>query len=55
MNKFTDNQTSVVSMVDGYVNYKIGRYKHKVVSAIRKMRGGHAVGPDDLLDDLMEP
>lgn len=57
MNKLNDTSTPLSEMVDGYVNYKISRYKYKLSSTIKKMRGEQVFEPRelDLKDDFIEP
>lgn len=48
-----DSNTSVIEMVDVYLNYKINRYKNKVHSTIKKYKGDLVCESDILNDDFL--
>ena len=39
LDKIYDNSASVTDVIDGFVSYKLNRYKNKLSVAVRKMRG----------------
>lgn len=55
MNKLVDSDTSISDMVDGFVSYKINRYKAKLDIAVKKMRGQVVCDSDIIMTDLLEP
>jgi hypothetical protein len=42
-------------MVDGYLNYKINRYKNKLEVAVKKIKGEVVCDSDIINADLLEP
>ncbi|TNV84945.1 hypothetical protein FGO68_gene6042 [Halteria grandinella] len=55
MNKLTDQETSLTDMVDGFVSYKLSRYRNKFDLAVRKMKGQVVCDSDIIMADLLEP
>ena len=55
MDKMADSHTSVAEIVDGYVNYKINRYRTKIDMAFKKLRGEVVCDSDIIMQDLLEP
>jgi hypothetical protein len=51
MNKLNDKNTSIQESVDGFVNYKINRYKNKLVGAVKKMKGEMVCDSDIINED----
>ena len=39
MSKLNDKNTTIQESLDGFVNYKINRYKNKIAGAVKKIKG----------------
>jgi hypothetical protein len=55
MSSLVDEQTSITDMVDGFVSYKINRYRTKLDHAVKRMRGEVVCDSDIIMADLLEP
>jgi hypothetical protein len=42
-------------MVDGFLNYKINRYKNRLVVALKKIKGDVVCDSDILGEDMLQP
>ncbi|CDW84414.1 UNKNOWN [Stylonychia lemnae] len=54
MSKLNDQNTSIHESIDGFVNYKINRYKNKLVGAVKKMKGDIVCDSEIINDDQLE-
>ena len=52
--KINDKSTSVSEMVDGFMYYKYNRYKNKIESAVKKIKGETTFESEIFRNDLME-
>ena len=55
MSSLLDEQTSITDMVDGFVSYKINRYRAKLDHAVKRMKGEMVCDSDIIMADLLEP
>ena len=55
MDKLHDKSTPVTELVDDFVFYKINRYKTKIESAVKKIRGDMTCDSEILGSDILEP
>jgi len=55
MSSLLDEQTSITDMVDGFVSYKINRYRTKLDHAVKRMKGEVVCDSDIIMADLLEP
>lgn len=55
MDKMFDKSSSLGEVVDGFVSYKINKYKSWMDNTVKKFRGELACESDIIMADLLEP
>ena len=53
MDKINDRSTPVSEVLDGFVYYKINRYKNKIENAVKKIKGEMTCDSDILNEDML--
>lgn len=54
MNKLNDKSATIQDAVDGFVNYKINRYKEKLYTAVKRIKGDPIYDSYLLNEDALE-
>lgn len=55
MTKMNQKDSSVTEIIDGFVNYKINRYKSKLDTVVRRIKGEVICDSDIIQEDQLQP
>ena len=55
MSRMNQKDSSATEIIDGFVNYKLNRYKSKLDNVVKKIKGEVVCNSDIIMEDILEP
>lgn len=55
MSRMGEKESTVTEIIDGFVNYKLNRYKNKLDTVVRKIKGEVVCDSEIIMEDLLDP